>query len=134
MQRRNALERYGLNFGNLNVLNEHGLTISDYNSWYGIQASIGIASGGVRPVLVRIPFHFQGRYWVLITTTQRDLGKEFRLSGVALTRTGQELSRIVDLEAVDQYAQDLRDYFEKNILKMNEVPSWEPHLISLTST
>ena len=131
---KNALERYGLKFGNLNVLNEHGLIISDYNSWYGIQASIGIASGGVTPVLVRIPFHFQGKYWVLITTTQRDLGKELRLSGVALTRTGQQLSRIVDLEAVDQYAQDLRDYFEKNSLKMTEAPSWEPQLISLTST
>ena len=75
---KNALERYSLNFGDLDVLNEHGLIISDYNSWYGIQVSIGIASGGVRPVLVRIPFQFQGKYWVLITTTQRDLGKEFR--------------------------------------------------------
>ena len=29
----NALQEYGLDFGNLNVLNEHGLVISDYNSW-----------------------------------------------------------------------------------------------------
>ena len=29
----NALQEYGLNFGTLNLLNEHGLVISDYNSW-----------------------------------------------------------------------------------------------------
>ena len=29
----NALEKYGLGFGNLNVLSEHGLVISDYNCW-----------------------------------------------------------------------------------------------------
>ena len=30
----NSLEAYGLGFGNLNVLNEHGLIIADYNSWF----------------------------------------------------------------------------------------------------
>ena len=29
----NALQEYGLNFSALNLLNEHGLVISDYNSW-----------------------------------------------------------------------------------------------------
>ena len=28
----NALQKYGLDFGNLNVLNEHGLIISDYRA------------------------------------------------------------------------------------------------------
>ncbi|MCY3899274.1 MAG: DUF2806 domain-containing protein [Caldilineaceae bacterium] len=125
----NALKDYNLGFGNLNVLNEHGLVISDYNSWYDIRAAIGIAAGGTRPSFVRIPLYFQGKYWVLVPTTQRDLGKEFRLSGVALTKSGQELSRIVALEPADQYAQALQDYFEKDSLRMTEVASWEPQLI-----
>ena len=125
----NALKDYNLGFGNLNVLNEHGLVISDYNSWYDIRAAIGIAAGGTRPSLVRIPFYFQGKYWVLVPTTQRDSGKEFRLSGVALTKSGQELSRVVELRAADQYAQALQDYFEKDSLRMTEAASWEPQLI-----
>lgn len=125
----NALKDYDLHFGNLNVLNEHGLIISDYNSWYDIRVAIGIAVGGVRPSLLRIPFYFQGKYWVLVPTTRHDAGKEFRLSGVALTKSGQKLSRVVGLEPADQYAQALRDYFEKNSLKMTEVASWEHQLI-----
>lgn len=125
----NALKDYNLSFGNLNVLNEHGLVISDYNSWYDIRAAIGIAAGGTRPLFVRIPFYFQGKHWVLVPTTQRDAGKEFRLSGVALTKSGQELSRVVALEPADQYAQALQDYFDKNRLRMIEVASWEPQLI-----
>ena len=61
----NALKEYGLDYGNLNVLNEHGLIVSDYNSWYDIRATIGIAPVGVPPTLIRIPFSFQGRYWIL---------------------------------------------------------------------
>ena len=129
----NALSEYGLSYGNLNVLNEHGLIVSDYNSWSDIRAAIGIAPVGVPPALIRIPFSFQGKYWILVPTTQRDLSKEFRLSGVALTKSGQELSRIVELEAADKYALNLREYFKKNNLTMTEVPSWEPQLNSPTS-
>ena len=121
----NALQKYGLSFGNLNVLNEHGLIISDYNSWYDIQASIGFALGGGRPGLVHLPFCFQGKYWILISTIQRDRGKEFRLSGVALTRSGQELSRIVDLAPMNEYAQALMKFFEAKNLQMTEVDSWQ---------
>ena len=129
----NALRDYGLHFGNLNVLSEHGLVISDYNSWYDFQAPIGLTSGGASPSVLRIPFHFQSKYWILIATTQRDLGTEFRLSGVALTRSGQGLSTVVDLEPADQYARNLREYFAKNNLRMVEVARWEPQLALLTN-
>ena len=42
---------------------------------------------------------------------------------MALTKSGQELSRIVELEAADKYALNLREYFKKNNLTMTEVPS-----------
>ncbi len=127
----NALKDYNLDFGKLNVLNEHGLIISSYNSRYDFQATIGMAIGGARPSLIRIPFYFQGKYWVLVPTTQRDAGKNFWLSGVALTKSGQELSRIVALESAEQYAQDLQDYFEKHNLRMTEVTNWESQLIPI---
>ena len=130
----NALKEYGLSYGNLNVLNEHGLIISDYNSWYDIRAAIGLAPAGVPPAMIRIPFSFQGKYWILVPTTRRDLNKEFRLSGVALTKSGQELSSVVELEAVDKFALDLRAYFKKNGLTMTEVPTWEPQLRSSASS
>ena len=123
----NALSMYGLNFSNLNKLNEHGLIISDFNSWYDLQASIGITLRE-QQALVHIPLSFQSKYWILIATRPRVQGKEFKLSGVALTRSGQELSRVVDLEPQNQYALDLNKYFEKNNLRMTEVSSWKPQI------
>ena len=37
----NALQEYGMNFATLNLLNEHGLIISDYNSWWEFTPCIG---------------------------------------------------------------------------------------------
>ena len=60
----NALQAYGLDFNALNTLNEHGLIIADYNSWHDYRVCIGIVVPNVRAA-VRIPFRFQGQYWVL---------------------------------------------------------------------
>ena len=124
----NSLREYGLDFGSLNVLNEHGLIISDYNSWYDMRVSIGLTLPQAR--LLYVPFHFQGKYWLLIPINQRELNSEFRLTGVALTKSGREMSRIVDLEPADQYSQALKKYFGENNLNMIEVDSWEPRTVS----
>lgn len=122
----NALREFGLSFGELNLLNEYGLIISDYNSWYDFRQCIGLATGGINPMIIRIPFQFQGRSWVLTPMADHDLGTEFRLSGVALTRAGQELSRVVKLEKADAYATNLRGYFESNGLNITEVGNNNP--------
>ncbi len=128
----NALRKYGLGFGNLNMLNEHGLIFSEYNSWYDIRMCIGSPLPGPTPgQVLRIPFGFQGRYWILIPTSQSILGKEFRLSGVALTQSGRELSTIVGLEPMEEYAQDLMNYFEKNKLQMTEIDGGQPQVFSV---
>lgn len=57
--------------------------------------------------------------------------KEFRLSGVALSRAGQELSMVVEPEPMDEYAEVLTEFFEKNKLRMTEVDSWQPQHIDL---
>ena len=109
----NALEKYGLDFGNLNVLNEHGLVISDYDCW-----------GDYRNLVkVRIPFSFQGRNWVLLPTTERAIAQELKIHGVTLTRSGRELSRIVDLAPMNEYTQALTKFFKEKNLQMIAVDS-----------
>ena len=126
----NALQKYGLGFGSLNVLNEYGLIISDYGSWVECGAYIGV--GSERSV-VRIPFSFQGRYWVLSPEPERAVNQGFKLHGVVLTQSGRELSRIVDLVPMDEYAQALMEFFKKKNLQMTEVDSPLP-IIGLNRT
>ena len=127
----NALQKYGLNFDNLNVLNEHGLIIAEYNSYYDYNMSVGILLPGPEPRYLRFPFSFQGRPWVLEPTAQRPNNKEFKLTGVALTRSGQELSRIVEIQPMEAYAQDLAEFFKKQGLLMVESRTKEPHSFQL---
>ena len=125
----NSLRQYGLAFDQLNLLNEHRLIIADYNSGYDYNLSIGIHIGGRGPDSLRIPFVFQGRSWVLEPITPPWTGKEFRVSGVALTRAGQELSRIIELRPMEDYSQGLVDFFEKRHLRMVETSSNQPHYV-----
>ena len=118
----NSLEAYGLGFGNLNVLNEHGLIISDYNSWFNCQMCINlpIPVDSKRPP-IRIPFMFQNHSLVLIPTNQHKPSNKFKLSGVALTRAGQELSRIVDLQPMNDFEKALKVFFQKSKLQMTKI-------------
>ena len=132
----NALQPFGLSFGELNILNEHGLIISDYNSWYDMKLCIGIPAPGFdqqntqQNSILRAPFRFQDRNWVLAPSDQRELGSEFRVSGVALTQAGKELSKIVECEPVSEYHQALAGFFASKSLVMTEVTSPEPHVVS----
>ena len=125
----NCLQQYGLDFGRLNVLNEHGLIISNYNSWCDYKTSIGYRASSF---LVRIPFGFQGRFWVLVPTVERNYDQEFRLSGVALTRSGMELLSIVGFFPVDEFVRDLSSFFEAKNLRMTEVNSPQPSVVTNT--
>ena len=125
----NALRIYELDYINLNVLNEHGLITSDYNSWYDYKLCIGIFSSGPNPVQRRFPFSFQGRYWVLLPTTERTANQQFKLHGVTLTRSGRELSRVVGLVPGDEYAQALMKFFQTDNLQMTEVAGAAPQLV-----
>ena len=115
----NSLQSYGLSFSALNVLNEHGLIIPDYNSWMGYKLSIRTAIDS-KSMSLLIPFKFQNRHWIFDPTNKRDSSKEFKISGVALNRSGIELARVVELEPMDKYAQELDNYFQKNNLQMTE--------------
>ena len=127
----NSLQAYGLHFGALNILNEHGLIISDYNSWHDYRLSIGLKIDNP-PQLIRMPFCFQDRYWILIPTSERDPSKEFRLSGVALTRSGCELAGVVGSEVMDEFSQALSSFFQREKLQMTEVESHEPRVFRVS--
>ena len=121
----NSLQKYGLTFDNLNVLNEHGLIIGDYDSSYDIRMSIGIPTIRAQQpnAMIRVPFTFQGRHWILEPTPQSAIGQERRLHGVALTQAGKELYSIVEQEPIPDYHQALVDYFASQHLTMTEVDS-----------
>ena len=114
----NALQDYGLRFDALNVLNEHGLIISDYNARADYRPCIAARKVGSSEWTVNAAFRYQSRELALIPDVERDTDKEFYVSGVSLTRTGRELSKVVELLAVPKYDKALADYFAKNSLRM----------------
>ena len=122
----NILEPYGFNFRTLNLLHEHGLIVSDYESWTDMQSAIGIPLGDAQRG-IRIPFRFQGQYWVLPRVRHSAaLGQEFRLNGVALTSSGLELSGVVQMQPMENYKAALVKYFETQHLRMVAVDAPDP--------
>lgn len=126
----NDLARYGLSFGELNVLNEHGLIISDYNSWrdFGICRGVRISGTGTSAPLtaIRFPFFHQGKYWVLEPLGELKLDDELPVHGVALTRSGIELAKIVQTDPMHRFAQDLRAFFQNKGFTLIEVEDRQP--------
>ena len=124
----NALRDYGFEFGKLNVLSEHGLINPEYNTWHDYLACTGLTLPETQ-TLVHIPFCFQRKYWVLVPMGADTQIKEFKLFGVALTRSGQEISRVVDPLSAQRYTVHLIEHFKKKNRQMVEVPSWEPRIL-----
>lgn len=124
----NALSEYGLDFGQLNMLNEYSLIISDYNSWYGYDLCIINKNN---PVL--LPFQYQGKHWFLLPLPERDNKPEFRVSGVALSRVGRELFHIVDPDPVPEYTEALKKFFAGQQLQMVESPNSSPIVLKGTT-
>ena len=124
----NALQEYGLDFRTLNLLNEHGLVISDFNSWWENTPCVALPGGEQRAVC--IPLRYQGRHWILMPVSKDNIGKKLRMEGVVLTQSGIELSRIVKVEPMDDYSKALAQYFDRNGFRMIEVGDAKPHMIS----
>ena len=122
----NALRGYGLIFHELNILNEYGLIISEYHSSHSYYDPIQNKN-----TQRCFPFWYQGRYWGLcpLPGWKEENRHEFRLWGVALSQTGRELLRVVDLEPVDdilkvlrpRYTEGLKEFFGEHNLRMAEV-------------
>lgn len=104
----NSLQAYGLTFDALNVLQEYGLIISDYNSWMDYRAAI------VRDNRVSLPMKYQDSLWALVPRGEAPpLSSEFRVAGVAFSRSGKELLPVVETEANPQYTEYLKEFFDQ---------------------
>ena len=112
----NSLSKYGLGFDCLNLLNEYGLIISDYNSWLDYNVSIpGTFSDDKIPNKLAIPFRHQNRFWILQPAAGSKQPANLQLHGVALTRSGIELMGVVKRENNEEYLHDIVNHFNKKI-------------------
>ena len=125
----NALQEYGLPFATLNLLNEHGLIISDYNSWHDFTPCFPVGDAG-QQALCR-PFSYQGRHWTLMPMSNGEVGKKLKISGVALSQSGRELFNIVKVEPMDMFTLELAQFFEKHAFRMVEVGGGKPRVVSI---
>ena len=113
----NSIEKYGLGFGKLNRLNEHGLIIADYNSYYRF---VVCNDDSKKPS--EFELYHQGVVWDLIIAQQVAKEKSIKLHGVAMTIAGRELSRVVTHEPMAEYTQALRTFLLSRFgLRMKQI-------------
>ena len=131
----NALEEYGLDFDTLNLLNEHGLVISVYNSQLTFAPCLAPPAilPGLEQQAICIPLSYQGKHWILMPISNDKIGKKLRIGGVALTQSGKELFRIVQVEPIDNYSKALAQFFEGKGLRMIEVADGNPRVVDVSA-
>jgi hypothetical protein len=112
----NSLKQYGLSFDNLNVLQEYGLIISDYNSYMPYTSCIVNEQKTVATTL-----YFQNKHYGLIPTDLEKFDKELKLHGVALTKAGKELLNIIPLSDAENYKNELIEFIKSKHLVFVEV-------------
>lgn len=104
----NSLSQYGIDYRTLVRLNEHGLVVPEFNSWY--EVSVGW--------LQRSGFLFQGNTWLV---SPRESVERIKLYGVAMTTSGIELSRIVEIEPMPDFAEALHTFYSKQDIEAVEI-------------
>lgn len=112
----NSLSQFGLSFDNLNVLQEYGLIISDYNSYMGYGPCIAHDGSRVSASLL-----FNNKAYGLIPTDEEAYDKSLSLHGVALTKSGKELLSIIPINNSSAYEAALIEYFQSKHLRMVEL-------------
>ena len=125
----NGLSEYGFSYNVLSSLSEYRLIVPDYITWRDYRGCISEEEDHTdgRYNVVRWPFYFQDRPCILKPINDPGMSKqEFRLDGVALTQSGREIFKVVDLELANQYKQDLIDFFKGQGLEVRRFNSHDP--------
>lgn len=89
----NALKEFGVSFFELNILQENGFIIPDYNSWIEFSV-LGETRGEILCA---------GRGVNIFSTNQERKEIKIRVHGVMLSSMGEELYKVVELEENPQY-------------------------------
>jgi len=109
----NSLGQYGLSFNELNILQEYGLIITDYNSWRSYTYCIAHEGN-----TVATPFIYAYKKLGLIPTDKERYDKELKLNGVTLTKAGRELLSIIPVDEQPAYTVALMEFFKAKHLTM----------------
>lgn len=125
----NALAEYGINFSTLNLLNEHGLVIPDYNSWWEYVPCIAVREAGQSAICT--PMVYQGRHWIMMPKSNNRIGSKLRIEGVELTQAGRELFKIVKVEPRDEHTKKLEQWLENKGYRMVEVGDGKPRIVNV---
>jgi hypothetical protein len=112
----NSLTNYGLSFDNLNILQEYGLIITDYNSYMPYNTCIVNEMNMVMASLL-----FENNHFGLLPINRDKYDKALNVSGVALTKAAKELLPIIPKIEVPEYKKALENYFEKKFLKLDPI-------------
>lgn len=112
----NSLTKYGLSFDNLNVLQEYGLIISDYNSYMNYAPCIVNEQKQISASLC-----YGNKHYGLIPTDKKKYDKTVKFNGVALTKAGKELLKIIPIEDSANYRKDLEEFLSKKHLQLLEI-------------
>ena len=112
-----GLSEWGLSYGDLNILEEYGLIISDFNSSIDYRAVIA-RSGTVIGILD----YCNGKFGLLPSKPEEwPPEKELRVTGVGLSNAGLELRKIVQPNEVQEYTQSLLSYFRNQGFELTPV-------------
>ena len=98
----NSLAPFGLGFGKLNRLNEHGLIISDYNSYYTYVVERGDHDDA--------GLYHQGVRWDWVIQQEGRQRMDVQLHGVAMTVSGAELAQAIPQVAMPAYTDQLKKF------------------------
>jgi hypothetical protein len=113
----NSLRPYGLDFDSLNILQEYGLIISDYNSWFEFQAYVDDGDQAT------LPLDYLREQWALVVKVDPGVKRVFKFNGVALSRCGRELLPVVDIRSNEEYTTALSGFFAKQGMTLVKVYS-----------
>ncbi|WP_257670484.1 DUF2806 domain-containing protein [Parapedobacter tibetensis] len=109
----NSLTKYGLPFDNLNVLQEYGLIISDYNSYMNYTPCVVNEQNSVG-----LPFKLSDSHFEFLPLDRDKYDKNVKLNGVAFSKSGKELYNVIPKEPNAIYKADFETFLEKRYLKM----------------